>query len=149
MSSSNGSTAENSGARAFGFSGKHEGAKGNWSPMNTAAMVIGFVAFWPIGLVLLYWNIKGRDVRDLPGAIQDKWARLRNKRCKSHVAGSDTDNSLFNEFQQTQYDRIREIKEEIKERARRFQDFRADAKRRADEEEFNQFMANNPDRNGS
>ena len=147
MSSSNGSSTENSGARSFGFSGKHEGAKGNWSPMNTAAMVIGFVAFWPIGLVLLYWNIKGRDVRDLPGAIQGKWARLRNKRCKNDVAGSD--NSLFNEFQQTQYDRIREIKEEIKDRSRRFQAYRADAKRRADEEEFNQFMANNPNRNGN
>lgn len=147
MSSSNGSTAENSGARSFGFSGKHLGEKGNWSPMNIGAMVVGFVFFWPIGLVLLYWNIKGRDVRDLPGTIKEKWADMRGRKCKSEAAGSD--NSLFNEFQQTQYDRIREIKEEIKERARRFQDFRADAKRRADEEEFNQFMANNPDRNSN
>jgi hypothetical protein len=36
--------------------------KGNWSGMNIAAMVIGFVLFWPIGLVLLYWNISGRDI---------------------------------------------------------------------------------------
>ena len=44
---------------------------------------------------------------------------------------------------QTQYDRIREIKAEIKERSRRCDDFRADAKR-ADQEAFNQFMASSP-----
>ena len=51
---------------------------------------------------------------------------------------------MFNAFQQTQYDRIAEIKEEIRERSRRFTEYRADAQRRADEEEFNRFMANSP-----
>ena len=54
------------------------------------------------------------------------------------------DNVVFNEYQQTQYDRIREIKEEIKSRANRFSEFRMDAKRRADQEEFNRFMASGP-----
>ena len=72
---------------------------------------------------------------------------FRGKRTKQQ--SSDSDNSLFNEFQQTQYDRIREIKEEIADRSRRFQDYRADAKRRADEEEFNSFMSNSPERSGN
>ena len=55
-----------------------------------------------------------------------------------------SDNVVFNEFQQTQYDRIREIRDEIKERSRRFAQFRANAKRRADEEEFNRFMGDAP-----
>ena len=38
----------------------------------------------------------------------------------------------------------REIKEEINKRSSRFGDFRADAKRRADQEEFNNFMSNGP-----
>ncbi len=54
------------------------------------------------------------------------------------------DNVVFSEYQQTQYDRIREIKDEIKSRSKRFNDFRASAKRRADQEEFNQFMADSP-----
>jgi hypothetical protein len=53
---------------------------------------------------------------------------------------------VFNTYQNTQYDRIREIKEEIRARAKRFSEFRADVKRRADEEEFNQFMSNAPER---
>jgi|GEM_PF-5125446 len=44
--------------------------KGNWSGRNIAAMVVGFVLFWPLGLVLLYWNITGRDVKDLPAAAR-------------------------------------------------------------------------------
>lgn len=152
MTSSNGSATDKSGASTFGFSGKYrEGTKANWSPLNTGAMVLGFIAFWPLGLVLLYWNITGRDVRDLPAATKEKWAMLRRKKCEHrHQYGTgETDNSLFNEFQQTQYDRIREIKEEIKDRSRRFHAFRADAKRRADEEEFNQFMSSSPERQES
>ena len=56
----------------------------------------------------------------------------------------DSGNSVFNAFQQTQHDRISEIKEEIRDRARRFSEYRADAQRRADEAEFNQFMSNKP-----
>lgn len=147
MSSSNSSTDHKSGARPFGFSGKRCNKNSNWSPLNTAAMVFGFIFFWPVGLVILYWNITGRDVRDLPAATKEKWEMLRRK--KSGNESSESDNSLFNEFQQTQYDRIREIKEEIKDRSNRFNEYRADAKRRADEEEFNNFMSSSPERSGS
>lgn len=116
--------------------------KGNWSGMNIAAMVIAFVLFWPVGLIVLYWNIKGRDVRDLPAAVQSKWfSMVGSKRNKESGSG----NSVFNEFQQTQYDRISDIKEEIKNRARSFKEYRSDAKRREDEKEFKDFMSSNPD----
>jgi hypothetical protein len=109
-------------------------------------MVVGFVLFWPIGLFVLYWMFTGRDVRDLPQSIYRQWERVTGMR--NGVEGFGTDgqsgNVVFNEFQQTQYDRIREIKEEIKQRAHRFTEFRAAAKRRADEEEFNRFMADRP-----
>ncbi len=122
-------------------------ATGNWSGLNIAAMVIGFVAFWPLGLFLLYWNISGRDVRDLPEAIRDKWNGFKSRSCRCEAG--QTGNSVFEEFQQTQYDRIREIKEEIKNRAQRFSEFRSEAKRRADEKEFREFMSNKPDSDAS
>jgi hypothetical protein len=118
----------------------------NWSGINIAAMVVGFVLFWPVGLFVLYWIATGRDVGDLPQWIHQHWSRVTGM-CKGKEGFSKdprNDNVVFNEFQQTQYDRIREIKEEIKGRARRFAEFRANAKRRADKEEFNQFMADAP-----
>ena len=117
------------------------GANANWSFTNIAAMVFGFVLFWPLGLFMLYWIMKGRDVMEIRGRLREKWRRFKGK---EGVEGGGTDNQVFNEYQQTQYDRIREIKDEIKERARRFADFRADAKRRADEEEFRRFMDDAP-----
>lgn len=109
-----------------------------WNGINIAAMVLGFVLFWPIGLGILFWILSGRDVRDLPGAIRRQWDQ--KFRGKQYVAGN-SDNVVFNDYQQTQYDRIREIKEEISSRARRFGEFRMDARRRADQEEFDRFMA--------
>lgn len=116
------------------------GKGARWNGVNIAAMVVGFVFFWPVGLVVLFWIMSGRQVQELPGAIKEQWARMFGK----GDAVEAVDNVVFNEYQQTQYDRIREIKEEIKSRANRFSEFRMDAKRRADQEEFNRFMAGGP-----
>lgn len=119
--------------------------KSNWSCMNITGMVLGFVFFWPVGLVILFWILSGRNVQDLPSAVKRKWSETFGG--AKAMAGSDVDdsgNSVFNAFQQTQYDRISEIKDEIRERSRRFTEYRAAARRRADQEEFSQFMASNP-----
>ena len=115
----------------------------NWSALNIVAMIVGFMIFWPIGLFMIYWIIKGRSVTEIPGAIQEQWEKMNGKNWHGKSA-RETDNVVFNEYQQTQYERIREIKDEIKDRARRFTDFRSNAKRRADEEEFNRFMNEAP-----
>lgn len=129
--------------RCAGKYGSDWGRKGSWTGFNIAAMVLGFVFFWPLGLVILYWIIRGRDVRDLPAAAREKWGEMFGRGGHRH-----SDNIVFEEYQQTQYDRIREIKEEIKDRGRRFAEFREDAKRRADQDEFNRFMASGPTANG-
>ena len=116
------------------------GKGGKWSTFNIAAMVLGFVFFWPVGLFVLFWIISGRDVKEIPGALQGLWNKLFSGNGKS--TSGTTDNSIFNEYQQTQYDRITEIKDEIKDRASRFSNFRSDAKRQADEKEFRTFMEN-------
>lgn len=113
----------------------------HWSGVNIAAMVVGFVFFWPVGLFVLYWILTGREAVDIPAAAKAQWAKMRGD--KGMRSGS-TDNVVFNDYQQTQYDRIREIKDEMKARAARFTEFRQDAKRRADQDEFNQFMASSP-----
>lgn len=128
-----------------GHSGKGCCMKGNWSGMNIAVMVVAFVLFWPVGLVVLYWNIKGRNVKDLPSAVKQKWSEMFNGSSSNGKRHSPSDNAVFNEYQQTQHERINEIKEEIKNRAGRFNLFKSDAKRRADETEFKDFMSNNPD----
>ena len=124
---------------------------GNWSGLNIAAMVFGFILFWPIGLFILFWIITGRSVQELYRWTRKQWGKLTENwnDGDGFVTAGRTDNVVFNEYQQTQFDRIREIKDEIKERSSRFADFRANAKRRADEEEFNRFMSDSPIRGES
>lgn len=118
------------------------GGRANWSMMNIGVMVFGFIMFWPIGLFLLFWIMRGRDVAELPGAIRNKWEDWGRKGRNSHAVFSD--NVVFNDYQQAQLDRISELREEMHERARRFHEFRDQAQRRKDEEEFNRFMADAP-----
>ncbi len=139
MCSSRRSTVESRGHRSWSRRAEETGRSGRWTTVNIAAMVVGFVLFWPVGLVVLFWIYSGRDVQDLPGAIREQWGRMFHG---NKSAQGDSDNVVFNDYQQTQYDRIREIKEEIKSRAQRFGEFRMDARRRADQEEFDRFMAN-------
>ena len=95
---------------------------------------------------MLYLILTGRSVTDLPGIIRNLWFKVSGNRGREALHGA-SGNSVFNEFQQTQYDRIREIRDEIKERSRRFAEIRERAQRRADEEEFNRFMDEVPVRN--
>ena len=149
MSSTSDSTFDQPENRSRGHCCGNWGGRGNWSGLNIAAMVLGFIVFWPVGLFMLYWILKGRSVQDLPRGIRRNWSKVSRgwHGTDSYREGDRGDNVVFNEFQQTQYDRIREIKDEIKERSRRFSEFRANARRRADEEEFNRFMEEAPMRN--
>jgi len=141
MSSSSGTTVNQSGGRSWGPCRTAHAGKANWSSLNITLMVLSFVFFWPVGLVVLFWILSGRNAKDLPAAIKHKWQDFGGG---SFRFSDESNNSVFNDFQQTQYDRINEIKHEIKTRSDRFKDFRADAQRRADQDEFNRFMASQP-----
>ncbi len=146
MSLSSGSSVEHSGQSScsFGpFFGSERSQKAQWSGSNIAILVLSLVLFWPVGLVVLYWIMTGRNAVDLPRAVKETVSGLWG----SSGHRDRNTNVVFDEYQQTQYDRIKEIKDEIRARSRRFEEFRHSAKRRADEEEFNQFMASAPDSN--
>lgn len=112
----------------------------SWPKANILATVLGLIFFWPIGLVILFWSWSGRHVKDLPAAAKQKWHEWTGENAGTSYKTASTDNEVFNEYQNTQYDRIREIEEEIQTRASAFQTFRSQAKRRAQEKEFEDFM---------
>lgn len=115
---------------------------GHWSGANIVAIVAGFIIFAPLGFAALVWTMFGRPIQELPGWLREKWGQFTGGR--KTWTYSDSENSVFNEYQQTQHDRIREIREEIRNRAEAFRRFRFDAKRRKDQQEFNDFMSGRP-----
>ncbi len=139
-------TVENSGTEktkreSFHKEGRCSG--GHWSAANITAMVLGFIIFAPIGFVILVWSILGNPVQELPSWIRSQWNRFF--RGGSFKPVNSEENVVFNEYQETQHDRIREIKEEIRKRAEAFGEFRTNAQRRKDQKEFDDFMANKPE----
>jgi len=120
-----------------------------WTTMNIVGLVASFVFFGPLGLAVLFWILSGRNVSEIPGAIARAWTALRNMKDSGEwnfgfAEAHGSDNVVFNEYQQTQFDRIQEIREDIRRRRSRFDEFRADVKRRADEDEFRRFMNESP-----
>ncbi len=146
MSSTNYSTAEESRDQRYHCEMRFCG-RSHWSGANIAAMVLGFIIFPPLGFVVLLWTILGHPVQELPGWVHNKWNQVF--RSRSAGSNSDSDNSVFNDFQQTQYDRIQEIKDEIRKRADAFRAYRDNLKRRQDQQEFDDFMSGKPDKDQS
>lgn len=123
--------------------GKCNLEQSKWSALNIFVMIFAFIVAWPIGLFIVFWICTGRDVTELFSMAKSFWFKNFGPE-EQFVEPAFTDNSVFNEYQQTQYDRVNEIKEEIKVRAKRFYDFKSNEKRRTDAEEFNKFMSNGP-----
>lgn len=139
MTSSHYSTIENNPGHAPRSSGR-----GHWSVANITVMILGFIFFAPLGFVVLVWTLLGHPIQELPAWVRKQWRRFSGS---SIVATEDsTDNTVFNEYQQTQYDRIREIKEEIRNRAEAFRAYRENLKRRQDQQEFEDFMSSKPEK---
>lgn len=102
------------------------GAK--WSAVNIVALVLGFVAFWPIGLLVLFYILSGGDMADT------------FNRAKSWVSGlgsgqsySASGNATFDQYRE---DTLRRMEDE----QQAFGDFMERLKRARDKEEFERFM---------
>jgi len=109
--------------------------KGRWSAINILGVVVAFSCLGPLGLAVLFWVLAGRDVTEIPQALQNAWYRLKGMKesgdwslglSRDHVS----DNVVFNDYQQTQWDRIQEIRDDMSRRREQFDTFRSNAKRR-------------------
>jgi len=135
------STTHSNNCKAGSFGPCFLSTQQKWSVVNIAGMVLGFVLFWPLGLAMLFWILSGRDVVDLPAVIRSKWAQFRGNHS---TTSGNSDNVIFNEYQQTQRDRIQEIEEEIRKRETHFREYRDNANRQQDRREFDDFMSSSP-----
>ena len=116
-------------------------SNGAWTPMSIALMVLGFVLFWPIGLAILFGIMAGIKPTALPGRMAAWFDGMKGQ--MSHpfeTKATHTGNRVFDEYQQTQMDRIEEIKAEVKDRSDRFNRFKGDEERQRQQDQFDRFM---------
>jgi hypothetical protein len=135
-------------AAADGFSGgstPHEGTGAQrgygrrgcsgFHPLEIAAIVLGFVFFWPLGLALLalkFW--RGKNSPWWP-AEWENWSP------RSFAGGwARTGNSAFDDWKRAELDRLEAERRRLAEAERDFAFFLEQLRRAKDREEFERFM---------
>ena len=104
-----------------------------WTPLTIALMVIGFIVFWPLGLVMLAYIIWGHRVPELrrhfEGMKQDfrsdsatRLVGLRASRCGFTRSG----NVAFDEYRDARNEAARGRAPEARGRASRVRDVHAE-----------------------
>jgi len=120
-----------------------------WTPMNIAIMALAFFLFMPLGILVLIGLIAGVSPLQLPAKIAS-WASQASEGFEGMRAATGTrraasGNAVFDEYQQTQIDRIEEIRTEVKERDTQFANFKIDEQRAKDRKQFDRFMGRDGD----
>ena len=120
--------------------------KPGWTPMSTGLMILGFVAFWPLGLAMLAYILWG-------DRMQSAWDQMRpNMERAARDVGlgrggfvrsglSNTGNAAFDEHRDRELKRLEEERAALDRMRDEFDDFLRNLRKAKDQEEFDRFMA--------
>ncbi len=133
-----------------------------WRGLEIAAVVLGFVLYWPIGMALLFWKLwRNRNgqtedfVTAARGAFQEnvmnRWPEtFRGWGCSARrdapaaawgFAGPrSTGNSAFDDWRSSELARLEEERRKLEAAEREFSDYIESLRRAKDREEFERFM---------
>ena len=126
--------------------------KKRWSGAEIAAVVGGFIVFWPLGLVAL--GVKFARGEMWTGASEGvpPWTAYKN--CKSNHKPEgfgfasprwqhhgSSGNSAFDTYRKAQLDRLEAERRKLEDEQRAFAEHLAKLRRAKDQEEFDRFMA--------
>jgi hypothetical protein len=116
------------------------GARGcrgcRFHPLETAAIILGFVFWWPVGLGLLALKLwRGKNM-PLWSSRGDGWG------ARNFMGGwPRTGNSAFDDWKRAELDRLEAERRKLAEAERDFAFFLDQLRRAKDREEFERFMA--------
>ncbi|MDB5644077.1 MAG: hypothetical protein JWN07_3394 [Hyphomicrobiales bacterium] len=135
---------------------------GAWRPMEIAAMVVGFMVFWPIGLAILgfkVWQKQTGYQGSMTSAVRQGWSYAENRagafgfgRNRSAETsgfrgfggfggfGGGTGNSAFDDWRTAELKRLEEEHRKLEAAEREFADFLRNLRQAKDREEFDRFM---------
>jgi hypothetical protein len=118
-----------------------------WHPMWIVAMILGFIFWWPLGLIILGITIGSRKMGCWGGRGYDRWQdRMQEKMDRMRAKmdsfgqgsawgqGGSSGNRAFDEYRT---DTLRRLEEEQRE----FREFLQRLRMAKDKSEFDQFMA--------
>ena len=99
-----------------------------WTPLGIAAMVLGFIVWWPLGLAVIAYIMWGGSVDDLAADLVSQFKSAIRPRA------SGSGNAAFDAYRE---ETLRRLEEEQRE----FTEFVTRLRHARDREEFERFMA--------
>lgn len=117
-----------------------------WHPANIAAMVVGFVVFFPIGLAILFWNIWSS--KHYASRVEPAFAGMGMS--GFGFGGSQTErdlarnsgNRVFEDYKTATLERLEEERRKLVAEQEAFASFLDDLRHAKDRDEFERFMRN-------
>lgn len=116
-----------------------------WTPLTIALMVIGFIIYWPIGLVMLAYIVWG-DRINMPrsGEMRQKaekaFGQCRRSARRAESTMSSSGNAAFDEWRRNEMERIEAERRKLDEMRADFDNYMRELKKARDREEFERFM---------
>ncbi len=115
----------------------------SWTPLTIALMVIGFMIFWPLGLIMLAYILWGHRVpeirRHFEGMKRD-WSSSSSRGGGCGPRGyARSGNAAFDDYRERELRRLDEERRKLDEERREFEAFVHDLRRARDQEEFDRF----------
>lgn len=118
-----------------------------WNPVAILVMVLGFIAFWPIGLAVLAYILLQQKF-NLPTKFRspDAFAQCFRSRGRDFRSSfKTTGNVAFDEWRKAELDRLEKERDNLEQMRRDFDSHMYELRRARDREEFDRFMR---ERNG-
>lgn len=128
--------------------------KPQWGPLTIALMVLGFILWWPLGLVVLAYIVWGENF----GGSAEKAQRFMHKgrvfaqnygprgNWRSQGFHQGSGNAAFDDYRAEQLRRLEEERNRLDEEINAFHEYMANLRKAKDRDEFDRFMR---DRSGS
>lgn len=119
-----------------------------WTPVTIGLMVLGFVAFWPLGLAMLAYILWGDRFRAMARDAKDQWrdsplkGAMDSMAYGAGTASARTGNVAFDEYRDRELKRLEEERAKLDAMRAEFDDFLRELRRAKDQEEFDRFMSN-------
>lgn len=120
--------------------------KPQWGPLTIALMVLGFIFWWPLGLVMLAYIVWGENFGGSAEKAQGfvnrskSWARNCGPRHRHGGFGGSSGNAAFDDYRSEQLRRLEEERKRLDEEINAFHDYMANLRKAKDREEFDRFM---------
>ncbi|MEZ5650523.1 MAG: DUF2852 domain-containing protein [Burkholderiaceae bacterium] len=126
--------------RGCGRHRRHGGRCGSIGGLYIAAIVAGFILFWPIGLALLVWAIWRDQIKALPFVKKLREGDMPKAPSFAGFAGRRPSNTALAEYLAREQERLRAEQQKLDELVKAFEAFKEAERQDADRRDFESFL---------